>query len=620
MASPVCAASARTCRLTWLFKAYPRPTYSGSSLSSTRELLLGIAGYLTARRKRQLVFLSLVTLASAVAELVSLGSVLPFLAVLTEPEQLWKAPWIQQLAPKIGWSSASELLGPAAGVFAFAAVTAALVRLTNLWLGGQLAAAIGSDLSCEAYRKTLYQPYSVHVKRNSSAVINSVTGQVSATVGAINIVLQTSTSTLVAISLLLGLLWIDWAVALSAAALFGGSYTLIGFFSRRALVVNGRIVDDSRAGVVKSLQEGIGAIRDVILDGTQNLYLDIYRTSDRPQRQYQARNQFLSSFPRFSLEALGLIAIAVLATFLSAQQGGGSAALPVLGAFALGAQRLLPAMQQTYSGWSSLKGYSADLEGVLDMLQQPLPAVLEVNQKLVLKSEVCFREVCFSYGPVHEGVLSHLNLKIERGQRVGFVGSTGSGKSTTVDLLMGLLSPTLGQILVNGLDLHDSGHPERLLAWRSAIAHVPQSIYLADCSIAENIAFGVPKNQIDFDRVRLAAQQAQIASFIEASPEGYDSFVGERGMRLSGGQRQRLGIARALYKQAQVLILDEATSALDNDTEQAVMDAINQLDRNLTVVMIAHRLSTVAKCDRVIRLEHGRVVADGPPHEVLTQD
>jgi len=558
-------------------------------------------------------------LASALAELISLGSVLPFLAVLTDPEQLWKAPWIQELAPKFGWSSASDLLGPAAVIFASAAVSAALVRLANLWLSGQLAAAIGSDLSCEGYRRTLYQPYSVHVRRNSSAVINSVTGQVGSTVGAINLVLQTSTSTLVAISLLVGLLWIDWAVALSAAGLFGGAYVLIGFFSRRSLLINGRVINDSRTGVLKALQEGLGAIRDVILDGTQDLYLDVYRRSDRPQRQYSAKNQFLSMFPRFSLEALGLIAIAILATVLAAQKGGGAAALPVLGAFALGAQRLLPAMQQTYSGWSSLKSYSTDLEGALEILQQPLPPGLKVASRYSLKGGVSFKDVSFSYGEKTSNVLKHLSLEIDLGQRVGFIGSTGSGKSTTVDLLMGLLSPTQGQILVDGLDLHDSGHPERLLAWRAAIAHVPQSIYLSDSSIAENIAFGVPKEKIDLDRVRLAAQQAQIASFIEASPEGYDSFVGERGIRLSGGQRQRLGIARALYKQAQVLILDEATSALDNDTEQAVMDAINQLDCNLTVVMIAHRLSTVAKCDRVIRLDHGRVVADGPPSEVLAQ-
>ena len=558
-------------------------------------------------------------LCAAVAELVSLGSVLPFLAVLAEPEQIWNDPWIQQLAPKFGWSSASSLLVPAAGIFAFTAVSAALVRLANVWLGGQLAAAIGSDLSCEAYRRTLYQPYSVHVERNSSSVINSVIGQVGSTVGAINLVLQTSTSALVAVSLLLGLICINWVVALAATFLFGGSYLVIGFFSRRALTVNGRIINDSRTEVLKSLQEGLGAVRDVILDGTQGLYLSVYRRSDRLQRKHQAKNQFLSVFPRFSLEALGLVAIAVLATLLGSHTGSAGSTLRVLGTFALGAQRLFPSMQQAYSGWSNLKSSSTDLKGVLNALDQTLPSVPKTVSEFRFRSGVVFENVGFSYGSVTAMVLNSLSFEINFAQSVGFVGSTGSGKTTTIDLLMGLLSPTQGQILVDGRDLHDPDHPERLFAWRSAIAHVPQSIYLADNSILENIAFGIPKDQIDFDRVRLSAQQAQIASFIEASPDGYESFVGERGIRLSGGQRQRLGIARALYKQAQVLILDEATSALDNDTEQSVMDAINQLDRNLTVVMIAHRLSTVAKCDRVIRLHHGRVVADGPPSEVLSK-
>ena len=183
---------------------------------------------------------------------------------------------------------------------------------------------------------------------------------------------------------------------------------------------------------------------------------------------------------------------------------------------------------------------------------------------------------------------------------------------------MGLLAPTAGQVLVDGEALHDPSHPERLLAWRAAIAHVPQTIYLADSSIAENIAFGVPLKDIDLARVKQAAAQAQIASFIDTSPEGYGSFVGERGIRLSGGQRQRIGVARALYKQARVLVFDEATSALDTDTEAEVMDAIDQLSRELTIVMIAHRLSTIQRCDRLIRLSGGVVSADGPPQEVLS--
>ena len=208
-------------------------------------------------------------------------------------------------------------------------------------------------------------------------------------------------------------------------------------------------------------------------------------------------------------------------------------------------------------------------------------------------------------------MLSGLDLEIFRGERIGLIGSTGSGKSTIVDILMGLLTPTAGQLLVDGADLHDPEHPERLASWRASIAHVPQSIYLADSSIAENIAFGVPRNEIDLDRVKFAAEQAQIASFIESSSDSYNSFVGERGIRLSGGQRQRIGIARALYKQARVLVLDEATSALDTCTEQAVMDAVEVLNQDLSIVMIAHRLSTVQGCDRVLKVNNGILVEDG---------
>jgi ATP-binding cassette subfamily B protein len=228
--------------------------------------------------------------------------------------------------------------------------------------------------------------------------------------------------------------------------------------------------------------------------------------------------------------------------------------------------------------------------------------------------------VRFRYAPELPEVLQGLDLEIRHGERIGLIGSTGSGKSTLVDLVMGLLPPSGGRLLVDGQNLHDPAHAERLAGWRAAVAHVPQSIYLADSSIAENIAFGVPRHAIDLARVKQAAEQAQIAGFIESSPEGYASFVGERGIRLSGGQRQRIGIARALYKKARVIVLDEATSALDTTTEDAVMEAVEELSRDLTMVMIAHRLSTVQRCDRVVRLDHGVVVASGPPSLILASN
>lgn len=588
-------------------------------LGSTRQLLLGITNHLSVRRKFQLLGLLLVALAAALTELLALGSVLPFLAVLSEPEVISQWPWIQQFVLMTGWSSPSQLLVAAAGFFAAAAVLAGAVRSITLWSGGRLSAAIGSDLSSEVYRRTLFQPYSVHVNRNSSVVINAVINQSNRSVGAIHSALTMLTAGFIVVSLLVGFFLIDWSVALSAALLFGIAYFVIATFSRRELARNSQEITFAGARTLKALQEGLGAIRDVLLDGTQTLYLEVYKSADRPQRKLRARNDFLIAFPRFALEALGLLAIAFLAVTLVLSKGSGSAAIPFLGAFAMGAQRLLPAMQQVYGGWSALKGSTADLCGVLQMLEQPLPQCHQALKPLSLKNGIELQDISFAYGEESPLIIKQLSLNIEVGQRIGLIGATGSGKSTAADLLMGLLEPSRGSILLDGLELHDPSRPDRLLSWRSAIAHVPQSIYLADSSVAENIAFGFPKDQIDYERVRMAAQRAQIAGFVETLPGAYGSFVGERGIQLSGGQRQRLGIARALYKHSQVLILDEATSALDHETELAVMSAIDSLDYKPTIVMIAHRLTTVAKCDRVIRLDSGVVVADGPPSEVLSQ-
>jgi ABC-type bacteriocin/lantibiotic exporter with double-glycine peptidase domain len=574
-------------------------------------------GYFTLRRRLQLALLLLVMLSSGLAELVSLGAILPFLAVLTNPEQLWQQPWIQPLVLRVGFSQSQQLVLPAVIAFALAAVLAAVIRLLNLWLNGRLAAAVGSDLSCESYRRTLYQPYQVHVQRNSSTLITAMTQHVMLTVLALNAVLLIVSASLVAAGLLVGLLLIDWQVALATAGLFAISYGLVAISSRRQLRLNSERIAEANTQRVQALQEALGAIRDVLLDGTQPSYIDLYRRSDQPQRLAEARNVFLSVFPRYALEGLGLVVIAVLGGLLVLQRGSDSGVIPLLGALALGAQRLLPALQQIYSNWANLNAWSVSIDSVVQMLEQPLPQHQRSVEPVLLKESVRLHNVHFRYSTELPEVLKGLDLEIQRGERIGLIGSTGSGKSTLIDILMGLLPPSDGMLLVDGVDLHDPNNAGLLGGWRAAVAHVPQNIYLADSSLAENIAFGVPKNAIDMEKVRWAAQQAQIAGFIESNSEGYASFVGERGIRLSGGQRQRLGIARALYKQASVIILDEATSALDISTEDAVMEAVEGLSRNLTMVMIAHRLSTVQRCDRVVRLDHGSVVASGPPNLIL---
>ena len=574
---------------------------------STWTLLLSIWGHLSPRRRIQLGVLLIVMLASGGAELLSLGAVLPFLAVLSDPERLWQLPLVHALAMRIGIYEASALLLPATLAFATTAVLAALVRLSNFWLNSRLAAAVGSDLSCEAYRRTLYQPYSVHVQRNSSEVITSTISHSALTVSALSAFLQVITSAVVSIGLITGLFLIDSLVASAAAAIFGFAYWALAIMSRRDLRLNGKKIVIASRLQLKAIQEGLGAIRDVLLDGTQPLYLQIYRKADREQRQLIVNNTFLGVFPRYALEALGMVCIALLGCGLVNQRGSGVAVIPLLGGLALGAQRLLPALQQIYGGWATLKSCNAAMEGILIMLDQPLPPQISISKPLVLRESIRFEGLHFRYGQDQQEVLKDLNLEIRCGERIGLIGGTGSGKSTSVDLLMGLLKPTAGKLLVDGANVHDTNHPERLEAWRATIAHVPQNIYLADSTIAENIAFGIPRHQINFSLVKKAAAQAQIASFIESSPHGYESFVGECGIRLSGGQRQRVGIARALYKNANILVFDEATSALDNETEEAVMREIEGLSRTLTVIIIAHRLSTILTCDRVVELKAGRI-------------
>jgi len=568
------------------------------------------------RRRYHLGAALMLMFTSSLAEVVSLASVVPFLAVLANPNAAWNVSLVQQWAPLLGIGNAQGLLLPITLTFAAAAISAGSIRLLTLWLNGRLAAAIGSDLSCEAYRRTLYQPYDVHVRRNSSGLIAAIRSDVASVIGQVlNPLLQLFSSALIVFALVVTLLVINWLVAVGAGLLIFLVYTASMAISSRPLsqLSKRQVVLDVQ--LIQVLQEGLGAIRDVLLDGSQIFYAETYRQADQPLRRGQALGNFLSSYPRLVMEPTGMALIAFIGYWLVVQDGVAKA-LPLLGLLALASQRLLPTAQKVYEAWAQIRNAKQSLVNVLALLSQPLPAdaMLTMPRPLRFRQCIDLEGIHFRYGPELPEVIHGLDLKISRGDRIGLIGSTGSGKSTLVDLLMGLLQPTQGKILVDGEDLH---HIERIPDWRAGIAHVPQNIYLADSSFAENIAFGIPREQINLERVRHSSEQAQIASFIESSSKGYDTFVGERGIRLSGGQRQRIGIARALYKQAHLLVLDEATAALDDTTEQAVMEAVEGLSRDLTIVMIAHRLSTVKRCDRIIRLEQGRIIIDAPPCEAL---
>lgn len=576
---------------------------------SSKTLLQGIASKLSRRRRIQLGLLFLFTLLSAVAELISLGSVIPFLAVLSNPDRFFQQSFVQLISVQLGITSPSQLILPAAILFALAASIAALIRITNLWLNGRFAAAVGSDLSCKAYEATLYQPYQVHVNRNSSIVIASTTKMMNRTLRALSAFLEIITAVMVSIGLIVGLIVIDPFVALGAASIFGSLFLLIGLLARNQLKKNSKLIAKSSERQVKALQEGLGSIRDILLNSRQQVYLNIYKSADIPQRKLIVQNMFIGAFPRFLFEAIAMFAIAFLGAFQMLHEGNNVSVLPQLGAVALGSQKLLPVLQKIYQGWSSINAANSDMAIVLEMLDQPIPKKFNFVEPLRIEKNIKLENICFHYSSSDNYILRGLNLDIRCGERIGLVGTTGCGKSTLVDLMMGLLVPSSGKILINGKDLYDQNSPERVLRWRSTISHVPQSIFLADSTIAENIALGLSPKDVDVSLVKNAAKLARIDEFIESLPNRYNTLVGERGSRLSGGQRQRIGIARALYKESSLLILDEATSALDDKTESEIMEVINSLASRLSIVMIAHRVSTLNRCHRVLKLEKGSLQA-----------
>lgn len=570
-----------------------------------RSLLWRLFRSLSPKRQKQFAILIALMVISAFAEVISLGLVVPFLGLLISPDKIMSVSWVAHLAQSFGYTSGKDLLLPLTLAFVGVSIISGAIRMFQLFVSTRVTFAAGADLSAEVYRRTLYQPYEVHLSRNSSVVVSSVIDKVNQVCFSILLPLMTLISSVLLLFFITTTLFlISPGVALVSILSFGISYAIITKFSKGKLMRNSQLIAFEQTQVVKALQEGLGGIRDVLLDGTQELYCEVYRKADQPLRQAYGSNGFIGGFPRFAMEAFGIAMISGLAYTLSLQGEGMATALPSLGALALGAQRMLPALQQGYNSWANITGTRTTLVEVLQILDHKISEelLLPSPPPLQFKNKIEFKRVSFRYNSESPLVLDKFDLIIPKGSRVGFVGTTGSGKSTTLDLLMGLLRPTEGEILVDGQKLSGA----QLRAWQRNIAHVPQSIYLSDATIAENIAFGVPKDQIDFEKVKQAAQKAHIADFIESSRHGYQALVGERGIRLSGGQRQRIGIARALYKEADVIIFDEATSALDSETEQNVMTAIEDLSRELTILIIAHRLSTLQLCDTTVTLKNGQ--------------
>lgn len=566
--------------------------------------------HINRKRRIQLSLLLVLMILASFAEVFSLAAILPFLGVITSPQNIFEQQYLQSFIRTFGFTSPEQLLLPITVFFIVAVIISGGMRVTLLCTQLKVAFGIGSDLSINIFRKSLFQSYDVHSERNSSELIVSVSERANQIIsGIVTPIMMIISSLLIIFTIVAALITIQPGITVVTFSCLGSIYLIIILTTKKKLVQYSQQISKEQNQLVKTLQESFGGIRDVLIDGTQEVFCEIYRNADRPLKRAQANVHVISGAPRYGIEALSMAAMAIIALILATRPGGIALAMPMLGAIALGAQRLLPLLQQCYSNWSYIRGSQGVLAEALKLLDQPMPewVNLPLPSPIAFNRSIEIKNLSFKYPNQNNWILKTVNLQINKGSRIGFIGITGSGKSTLIDILMSLLTPTSGTLEVDGKVVNTENHR----AWQLHIAHVPQSIFLADTTIAENIAFGVKSEQIDHQRVQEAASRAQIAEAIDLMPLKYETLVGERGIKLSGGQRQRIGIARALYKNADVLIFDEATSALDSETEQLVMQAVESLSKDITILIIAHRLSTLKNCTEIVELSKGEILRKG---------
>ena len=589
------------------------------------EVYRKLRDLLDARERRMFVLLGAIMIVVAFAEVLGISTVFVLLGVLADPAAALEKPWLGWLNEMLGLDlftfqvvlAGGVLVVVLAGLAIKALGTYAIIRFSNMR---------GATISARLLRAYLSRPYAWSLTRNTSEIANRVLAEADRIVGQVLMPgLLLLANILMAGALIVFLLVVDPLVALSAATLIGGGYAAIFLWLRQRMRWHGRKVLTHTETRFRLTGEATGGFKEVKLAGLEDSYSRRHERLSRQRAHHQARIQIIGRLPRYALEALTFAVLVGIVFALLLRSGGDIvAAIPILGVIAFAVMRLLPALQQIYGALAAIRGGTPVLEAIhadymaalaenggrLAALPPP-PAPLALTRALVLE------EVRYAYPTAARAALQGVSLAIPARATVGVVGGTGAGKTTLIDVILGLLVPQAGALLVDGVALDASNRR----AWQASIGYVPQSIYLTDDTVAANIAFGVPPEAIDHAAVERAARIAALHDFVIAElPQGYNTVVGERGVRLSGGQRQRIGIARALYHDPSLLILDEATSALDTLTERAVMEAVDNLRDDKTVILIAHRLSTVRGCDTIFLMEEGRVAASGSYDDLVARN
>lgn len=574
---------------------------------------------LLSRKERRKIFwiLPLITF-MALMQVVGVASVAPFLALVSQPDLIDTNRYLNWAYTTFNYSSQNRFL-IASGLGALAVILFSNITTAfTMWTLYQFSWGTYHSLSERLLTSYLYRPYTFFLNRNTADLGKNILSEVSEVVrGVLVPTMQLVARGVVAAFVILGLFAIDWRLALLLFSLLGGAYTFIFLLMRRKLAAYGQTRVKANKARFHAAVEALAGVKEIKLMGKEPIFIRRYSKPSRKYTYVTAATQIVGQLPSYGLEALAFGGILLMVIYLLSIGRAPASVITLLGIYAFAIYRLMPALQQIFSSVTTIRANEASLDAVysdLNTAELELPANRDDVATLPFEQSLELKNITFQYPETDEPVLKDFSLTIKANTSVAFVGSTGSGKTTTVDILLGLLEPAAGQLVVDGVEV--SG--DKIANWQKNLGYVPQVIYLNDDTIARNIAFGVHHTQVDREAVEKAAKLANIHDFIVSDlPQGYDTPVGERGIRLSGGQRQRLGIARALYHNPAVLVLDEATSALDGVTEEHIFNAVSDIGKSKTIIMIAHRISTVRNCEVIYLLDRGQVVAQGAYDELL---
>ena len=568
--------------------------------------ILQIFSFFSKRRKLQTFFLINLMIITSVTEMIGIGLFYPILLLVSNPENFFQNYYINSISSFFYINDPKKIVVPfltAAGIFI---IITAFIRIFATWCFHRFAFGVGADLGYKMYLKSLYQPYEEQISQNSSILINGITRKLqTVTFGLLLPLLNLSTAVLILLTTSILIIFINYIAAITLILIFMSLYIIIALLHKKKLEDFSEVHAENSTKIMKALQEGIGANKEIIIDNNQSYFANLFRNADYEMRLADSSAQVIGVVPRYIVEAVGMILLILILGILYIQNIDLVLHIPLIGTIGLAAQRTLPLFQVVYFSWTHMKHGYRSYDDIIQILNKKIDDedLLETKDKIKFKDNVILDNISFKYKSRNNIVLINNNLIIKKNSIIGILGESGSGKSTLVDIILCLLRPTEGRILIDNTDV--TSDKINIKKWQKIISHVPQDIFISDDKLKNNICLGVNEKDIDYELLNEAIEKSQLSKFIQTLDNGIDTMLGEKGSQISGGQKQRIGIARALYKKSEMIVFDEATNALDENTESKIIELINNLSQDKTIVLVTHNSKNLNICDKIYKLENG---------------